>query len=176
MIPPAMKRPLARSPNLWFSALLVILLVFGGWLGHALAGRAELAIYKLLNILGIIYGLLGIVVLSEFVVRSDPLKSFMVQWVATAVAWAHSIIPIGALVGVGMGYQLSSAGITAKFFLGLLAYSIPPLLFVEMAVFNPRLKVFAAQPIAVRNQIFGLALLISGMIVQLIAALQDFNG
>lgn len=100
----------------------------------------------------------------------------MVRWVAAAIAWAHSIIPMGALAGTALGYQLPSAAITAKLFVALFAYSTLPLLFVEMAVLNPKLKAFAAQSLATRNQIFGLTLLITGILAQLITALLDFNG
>ena len=145
----------------------------GGWLGYTLAGHQNLISYKLLNITGIVYGLLGIVVLSEFVAKSDVLKSFLIHWVAGLLLWAHSIIPLGALVGAVIAHASPSASIVAKFFASFFAYSLLILGVLDFAVFNPKFKPLMAH--ATRTQVFGLILLLSGLVVQLIAALQDFN-
>lgn len=163
-----------RRSNLVFYCFVAGLSVIGCFLGYTLAGYQKLVPYKLLNIIGILYGLLGIVVLAEFVTKSDALKSFMVHWVAGLLLWAHSIIPLGALVGAGIAHALPSATVVAKFFASFFAYSLLILGFLDFAVFNPKFKPFTV--LATRTQVFGLILLLSGMVVQLIAALQDFNG
>ena len=162
-----------RTGNLVFGVFVVALLAAGACLGYVLAGYEKLVPYKLLNIIGITYDLLGIVVLAEFVTKSEPLKAFMVHWVAGLLLWAHSVIPLGVLIGAGIGHALPSAAITAKFFLSFLVYSLAVLALLELAVFNP--KASRLQPLAMRTQVFGLILLFSGVIAQLVAALQDFN-
>ncbi|CAN7780834.1 hypothetical protein LJR296_007990 [Cupriavidus necator] len=167
---------LMGSANLRFAVFILTLLGVGASMGYALAGHQRLIPYKLLNIAGIIYGLVGVLVLSEMVAKSDPLKKFMVHWVAGGLIWAHTVIPIGALIGAGVGHALSlpSAAITAKFFVSFFFYSIFVLGVVDSVVFFPRMKRF--QGPASRTQAFGLILLITGLVVQLLAALQDFNG
>lgn len=159
--------------NIVFGGLVTALLLLGAWLGYILAGYEKLATYKLLNIIGIVYGLLGIVVLAEFVTKNEPIKAFMVNWVAGVLLWAHTIIPLGALAGAGIGHSLPSAAVTAKFFVSFFCYSLLVLAILEAVVFNPKFK--RLQGLATRSQSFGLILLLSGVVVQLIAALQDFN-
>lgn len=161
-----------QHSNILFYCLVSCLAVFGAYIGYALAGNPRLVPFKLLNIMGIIYGLLGVVVLSEFVTKNDSLKNFIVHWVAGLVLWAHTIIPLGALIGAGIGNTLPSAGITSKFFSSFFAYSLLVLGFLELAVFNPKLKSFLQ--LGVRTQVFGIILVISGILAQLISALLDF--
>jgi hypothetical protein len=148
--------------------------VIGGCLGYALAGHQKLVSYKLLNITGILYGILGIVVLAEFVAKSDALKNFMVYWVAGVLLWAHSVIPLGALVGAAIAHASPSAAVVEKFFAAFFSYSLLILGFLDFTVVNPKLKLFTV--LGTRTQVFGLILLLSGLVAQLIAALQDFNG
>lgn len=162
-----------RTDNIVFGVFVATLLALGAWLGYVLAGYDKLVPYKLLNIIGIMYSLFGIVVLAEFVTKSEPLKAFMVHWVAGLLLWAHSVVPLGVLMGTGIGHALPSAALTAKFFVSFFAYSMVVLAVLESAVFNPKFKQF--QVLATRTQAFGLILLISGVVAQLVAALQDFN-
>ena len=121
---------------------------------------------------GLVDGLVGVVVLSEMVTSRDSLKKFMVDWVAGVLIWAHSVIPIGALIGAGIGYDLPSSGLTARFFLSFLCYSLIVLGIVDAVVFFPRMK--CLRPLESRTQAFGLILIVSGLSAQLVAAIQDF--
>lgn len=123
--------------------------------------------------MGIAYGLFGIIVLCEFVIRSDKLKSFMVRWIAGLLLWAHSVVPIGAFIGACIGHELPSAGFTGIFFVSFFVYSIWILVAVDAAVFSPKIKRF--QSLDFRHQVFGLILVITGVILQLVAAIKDFN-
>lgn len=102
----AYHRPQMARSRVVFFGLVAALLLLGVWLGYVLAGYEKLAPYKLLNIIGIVYGLLGIVVLAEFVTKSESIKAFMVNWVAGLLLWAHTIIPLGAIAGAGLGHSL----------------------------------------------------------------------
>lgn len=167
-------RRLLNSHTIFFSCFVAVLFFIGVSTGYMLAGHQKLVQYKLLNVIGIFYGLFGIVVLSEFVIRNDALKHFVVHWVAGLLLWAHSIIPLGAIVGAGFAQTLPSSALIAKFFASFFAYSLLVLAFLDFSVFNPKVKAF--QTLATRTQVFGLILLISGGVVQLTAALQDLNG
>lgn len=87
---------LTRSANLRFAMVVVALLGVGATMGYGLAGHERLMPYKLLNIAGIIYGLIGVLVLSEMVAKSDSLKKFMVHWVAGVLIW-HWLLVVTAM-------------------------------------------------------------------------------
>lgn len=70
----------------------------GGWAGFALSCLPKIAPHKLLNIVGILYGLLGVIVLAEIVVKSEALKRVMVTYVAGYALWASMLIPLGMII------------------------------------------------------------------------------
>jgi hypothetical protein len=162
-----------RSRNVVFVVFVVLLLGLGIFVGFSLAGYQKLAPYKLLNIVGIVYGLLGLIVLSELVATSERVKFFMVHWVAATVLWASSVVPLGGLIGATIGHSLPSSEVTGKFFGTFFAYSLAVLTLLEIAVVNPKPKRLAL--LTTRHQLFGLLLLLSGAIAQLVAAVQDLN-
>ena len=149
------------------------LLAFGVWLGLELAALPRLATYKLLNVVGTVYGLLGLVVLSELVAANDRVKEFMVMWVSGAVLWATSVVPLGGLVGTVIGHSLPSASQAGKFFGTFFAYSLLVLVFLEHAVTLP--TNLLSLNLTKRHQLLGLLLLLSGALAQVVAALQDLN-
>src|SRR5258705_7919258 len=162
-----------RVANRIFAVFVAALVGTGALVGHAFSGYARLETFKLLNIVGLAYDLIGILVLSEAVTQSAPLKKFMVNWVARVLLWAHTVVPLGALIGVGIGHSLPSAGATARFFASFFAYSLLVLGLIDSTVTYPRFGRF--QGLEFRRQAFGLILLITGVVVQLIAAIQDLS-
>ena len=162
-----------NAKTLRFFAFVGPMAIAGAWLGFALSRLPKLAAYKLLNITGILYGLLGILVLAELVMRNDELKRFMVTYVAAAVLWGSMVVPVGMLVGSGLAYAAGqpSAGAAAGWSLSFLAWSMLPLSAVDATVLAPtRLLTIDLHG---RHQIFGLALLLGGGTLQLAAAVLD---
>ena len=162
-----------RHANLLFVVFIVVLGLSGALLGHTLARYPKLETFKLLNIVGLTYDLLGILVLSEAVAQSERLKAFMVDWVAGFLLWTQSVVPLGALVGAWLGSSLPSSGITTHFFASFFAYSILVLALIDSTVFFPRFK--RLQDLSLRARTFGLILLITGVVIQLVAAFKDLN-
>jgi hypothetical protein len=154
-----------------FLLFLAALFGVGVYTGVAVASIPKLEAFKLLNILGLTYDLLGLIVLSEFVLESERWKAFMVHWVAGTLLWAQSVIPIGAAFGAEFLSTGPSAARAAAFFFALFAYSLVPLSALDEVVFNPRR--FGVGEKTERTKRFGLLLLLSGVLIQLVAAFLD---
>lgn len=162
--------------NRSFNFLLVLLAAIGGGLAFCLSSIPKLEMFKILNIVGIVYGLVGVMVLSEFVIQNEKWRLFVVEKLSGVLIWAHGAIPLGAsATTLGLFVfardQFPSALPVGASFVGFMFYSLVPTFFIEDLVFvpkNPRHK----DPV-LRTRIFGLFLVVTGMVVQLIAAVQD---
>jgi hypothetical protein len=159
--------------NRRFFAAAAGIALLGIWLGFALSRLPKIAPYKLLNIAGIIYGLLGVVVLAELVMKSDALKRIMVTYVAGAVVWASLVVPLGMLLGAGFAYAagMPSAASTASCSISFVVWSMLPLSTLDATVVAPTRLIKIG--VHGRHQIFGLALLLCGGTLQLVAAVFD---
>jgi len=89
--------------NQIFVGALTVTGALGVAIGYVLSGYTHLETFKLLNIIGLFYDLLGIVVLSEIVSNRTVVKVFFVKWVSGSLIWAQTVIPLGALMGIGLG-------------------------------------------------------------------------
>jgi NADH:ubiquinone oxidoreductase subunit 6 (subunit J) len=162
--------------NRTFSILFFLFCALGGGIAYFLGSLKHLETFKILNIVGMIYGLIGVVVLSEFVAQNEKWRRFMVEKISGLLIWAHGTIPLGAALTSLALYLVSrdefpSSEIVGKSFMGFALYAVLPTFFVEDYVFSPKTERHK-DPI-LRTRIFGLFLVISGMLVQLIAAIQD---
>ncbi len=147
--------------------------VSGGWVGFALSRLQTVTPSKLLNITGIIYGMLGVVVLAEFVVKNDVLKRIMVSYVASTILWASTLVPLGMLLGSGLAFALGlpSAAGTAKWAVAFVIYSLLPLSAIDATIVSPTRLITI--DLHGKHQILGLALVLGGGMLQLIAAILD---
>ena len=124
------------------------------------------------NIVGLTYDLLGLLILSEIVAKSERLTAFVVRWVAGAVLWGQTIVPLGAALGAWLHSAGPSSAAASAFLISFWCYSLFLLALIDSTVFFPRIE--RLQDISLRSRVFGLILLVSGVAVQLIAAFKDF--
>jgi hypothetical protein len=110
---------------------------------------------------------LGVVVLSEMVASSASWKRISVDVVAPFVLWLHTIFPVAAFLGASLTRGPSS-GVVSTFAIGFWGYTLIPLMFLNETVAFPRLR--ALRSTESRWRYFGLLLLLSGVGLQLIAA------
>jgi len=160
-----------RASVVLFIVFLAALFALGLHIGREVASLPRLESFKLLNILGLTLDLLGLLILSEYVVTSERLKAFVVGWVAGLVLWSLTVLPIGAWLGAATFTQGASSAKASEFFLNLFAYVMLPLAVLDAAVANPIQPMSRDRTARVRR--FGLLLLLAGTVVQLLAAFQD---
>ena len=160
-----------RRSTVVFSICIAALFGAGVYMGVALSKLPKLEAFKLLNVLGLTLDLLALLVLSEFVLSSERWKSFVVEWVAGVLLWGQTVVPLGAAFGAEFLAAGPSTSRAAGFFFTLFAYSLLPLAVLDHAVFYP--SRFSVADKTQRTRRFGLLLLVSGVLVQLVAAFQD---
>jgi hypothetical protein len=136
----------------------------------------KLETFKLLNVVGILYGIIGVLVLSEFVVESAKWREFVIAKVSGVLLWVHLAVPLGASVTSAIlswvvPERFPSATLVASASFAFFLWTIPGGLVVEDLVFVPKWARFR-DPV-LRTRVFGLLLVVGGMLVQLIAGVED---
>ncbi|MBU1937158.1 hypothetical protein KKG05_07130 [bacterium] len=154
--------------NRSFLVFIVIVFLLGVFLGHQLSLRRQVDTSKLLNVVGLIYNLLAVMVLSEIVTSNSKLKEISLNLVAPGVLWFHTAIPLGAFVGAMFASGSPSGPSILRFAIAFWVYSLIPLALLEATVVFPRFR--ALRSLESRWRYFGLFLFSSGIALQLIAA------
>lgn len=134
---------------------LIIFLSLVGVLGavtaYSLARLPDLQPYKLVNIIGLLFNLLAVLVLSEALVSNTNWKKICVEWIAPALQWVISTMPLGAVIGAGFARLLGrghSASTVGVFAVSAYLYSVIVGALLEQTVVLPRLlPTCAASPL-----------------------------
>jgi hypothetical protein len=95
----------AMSNRVW-KIVLSLTTALGVFIGYRLSRIPNLQPYKLLNIVGLLYSLLAIFVLSEVLVASAKWKRICVEWIAPVLLWAHITVPIHHMTRLELACQL----------------------------------------------------------------------
>ncbi|MCE5232676.1 MAG: hypothetical protein ABFC67_14000 [Mizugakiibacter sp.] len=157
-----------------FAVLILVSLAAGIMLTFLLSGLLVIPAAKMLNLAGTAYGLIGVVVLSEAVVRSDRIKRFMVIWVGAALLWAHTGLALGACIGAVIVFFSGRPSAYAAYGFALSLFSYVVLIggVVDATVTYPRSV--RLQELTPRHQRLGLIVLVTGLALQLAAAIIEF--
>lgn len=150
----------------YFIALLLFLGIYFGWF---LANRPSFSIQAVLNVVGIVYSMIAVVVLYETVAQNQAFKKIIVSHVAPGLLWAHTVVPLGVTCSWLLIRKFPHGDQIAAFGFTFFAYSVLPLAFLDAAVTFPRILMLMS--FDGRHRRFGLFLLLSGLGMQLIAAL-----
>lgn len=95
--------------NRIFVLYISIVFIFGLVIGYCLSGFQKLETYKLLNVTGLFYDFLGIVVLSEIATSHANWKKISIERVAPAVLWFHTILPLSVALSGGIRWLLAGS-------------------------------------------------------------------
>ncbi len=157
--------------NRKFAIFVSAIAVLGLVTGYRLSALPHLQTYKLLNIVGLCYDLLAVIVLSEIAASSPKWKAFAVAKIAPAVLWLNLIFPIGVFVSAFIATILHrpSATTVSTFALAFSAYAMPPVIILGELVVDPRFAILKG--LQSRWRWFGLLLLLTGVGLQLMAAI-----
>ncbi|MGQ0556786.1 MAG: hypothetical protein ACT4PN_12670 [Nitrospiraceae bacterium] len=148
----------------FFIVLLVLLGIYIGWL---LAIRPSFSVPAVLNVVGIGYSILAVIVLYETIAENEKFKRVIVSFVAPILLWAQTVVPLGVTASWFLTWKLHHGNEISAFGFSFFIYSILPLLFLDATVTFPRFAKLT--PIDGRHRRFGLFLLLSGLGMQLIA-------
>jgi len=158
--------------NRSFAAFIAVIIGLGVATGCKLATLPKLETYKLLNVVGLFYDFLAVVVLSEIAASSAKWKRISVETIAPVVLWLQSAFPFGVFVGGFVAAALlhsSSWTAVSRFAVSFFGYSLIPLSVLDATVTFPRFA--ALKALESRWRWFGLYLLLNGVGLQLIAGL-----
>ncbi len=160
--------------NKLFAVFAIAVALLGALLGYLLSWHPYVRPYKIVLVIGCFYNLLAVIVLSEVFATVKQHKEIALNYIAPAVLWIHTLIPLGAVIGATIAkYLLNAPGnrMALNFSWGVFAYSIIPLGLFDVLVVFPRKKLFASPES--RWRYFGLFMIGTGVLLQLIAAIAD---
>lgn len=162
-------------------------IVLGIFFGVRLSAVEGLETFKVLNVIGLFYDILGLIILSEVLSESERYQKFVADIFSGMLMLAHMGIPAGMLFsGIWLTYfdgrllwladfkGYPSSEITMGIGGGIMIWMIIPLFLIEDVVFRAKVKKF--QTPHSRSRFLGGFLLLSGLLVQFIAALKDLGG
>jgi len=152
------------------------LILLGALAGFRLSLIPALHPYKLLNVAGLLYTLLGVVVLSEIVATATWWKTLCVQVISPAIRWIHYLVPIGAMLGGATAAVLRKpSGMSVLvFWFGFWGASTLVLYLFEHIVVFP--KPPFGQDVDSRWRWLGFFLVMCGVCCQLLAGIADMLG
>jgi hypothetical protein len=158
-----------------FVVFISLVFLLGLYTGCRLSKFPKLETYKLVNIAGLLYDFLGVVVISEMATTNSRWKKISLDWIAPGVLWLHMVFPLGAVFG-GLAAALllenSSGAAVFKFASAFLGYSMIPLIAMSQTV-SPQFAFF--RNVESRWRWFALLLLLTGVGLQLVAALMGLR-
>jgi hypothetical protein len=161
----------SRVSNRRFAVFIVVIFGLGVAAGYRLSILPKLESYKLLNVVGLSYDFLAVLVLSEIAASTEKWKKISVETIARVVLWFHTTFPLGASLGgflAGLLLHGSSSGAAvSSFAFSFFLYSLIPLSVLNETVTFPRFA--ALKSLESRWRWFGLYLLANGVGLQLIA-------
>jgi hypothetical protein len=108
-----------------YAVFLAVIVGLGVATEYWLATLPKLESYQLLNVAGLLYTFLAVVVLSEIATSSVRWKKISVETIAPVVLWLHTVFPLSvSLGGVLTVARHSSSWAVPRFaFMSLLSFT-----------------------------------------------------
>lgn len=152
-----------------------LIFVIGMFIGLKLALHGTFEVFKLFNIVGLIFDLIGVVILTYLITSNELIKEIITSWFAFIAAGFLGFMPMGLFLGAA--YASSFLGINEidrlfEYYLPIMLYSLASFYFIEETVLSPTSNYFKSQDVRVKA--CGGFFIISGLLIQLYAAVLDF--
>jgi hypothetical protein len=146
----------------------------GWWLGGKLLAIGSFEPFKVMNILGLLFDLSGLCILSTFVMS----RSTVVEKIPNAVAGNFAILILGASVGARLRATFSISGVgqtrLAEFATdSIFFFACPIIVFLAVAVADSKRDFGWSDE--QRTRIFGGFFLVYGIVLQVYAGILDLN-
>jgi len=148
--------------------------------GFATPAIPGFAAYKVLNIIAALYGLLSVVVLSEYLIRRTWWQNLVANRISRVVIWIQFNVPVGLTVGAVLNLFHSDGSKTPAFSLikttlWVTVVSVVATFILEDTVVRPLFRALAVSA-EERARVLGFYLLIMGLATQLAASVLDLLG
>jgi hypothetical protein len=164
--------PTGRLHGFLVSSAIIGLLLTGVAIGLSLASLPEFRIYKLFNVIGVVWSIFGVATLSYLTAASESLQLALLRGTSFLFTCLLIQVPLGLMLAavIGVFQQLPSARAT----LAAGSYLLIPG-FISMLIFehfvDPRPR--WAHTTRVRIAVLGGYFVLAGLAAQLTAALFD---
>ena len=145
----------------------------GVYLAFILGGLPKFEIYKLVNITGLLLDIFGVLILSDFVFEKSERFAYLFDYIFAFSMLALMLIPMGIFSGqiIGLFLDLPSIKSITTFAGGMMLYVGMPLYATDGL--GDALKLNFYKSIKFRTKFLGWYFLISGFILQFVAAIND---
>lgn len=155
--------------------LPIPLYTFLGWeIGVYLIQRDSFEVFKILNIIGLFYDLMGICILSKFISDTPKYHSIIPDYVAEQFIAFLTLVGFGMLLaGTNGPNGPSRESLVLLITKGYILFISPTVVFTYLFVADVDRNTGWTQ--AMRTKLFGAFFLITGIIIQIIAAFMDLK-
>lgn len=156
------------------SVIFVISILLGAFIGWELSFFRNFQYFKLVNLTGLLYDMLAILLLSYAVLANDSIKDHVAHKVSMFVIILSSVFPMGIVGGSALS-SLFGGGVSGELVTYIYSFVgvsiIPTYYFFGSPVFEPvGNRAFKPEK---RIKILGAILLFMGFVFQIIAAFGD---
>ncbi|NOF46594.1 hypothetical protein [Vibrio cholerae] len=159
------------STTLRVNLIMVLCAMIGGFLGYQYGQNEQLKFYKLLNLFGLIYDFVAVLLLSYVVLIKDKIQYAVAHYMSLLFIWFSVLFPASFHVS----YTLTSISSELDWHMYIFIYiSIIPMLYVYSSpVLEPKSnKTYEPSR---RVKILGTILLLVGFLFQITAAIVDIR-
>ena len=149
--------------------------VLGAGLAYRLAQLPHLAAFKLLNVAGILYDLLGVLILTYVVVSSNAFRSFIAGWGSVLALGLTSWTVLGLFGGALVLSIFGSTNLAELWALAtpMLVFALASGIFIEDFALVPIFPKFKS--VDARVAALGGYFLVAGLLLQFYAAILDLG-
>lgn len=154
--------------NKVFPYFVIVILLVGVGLGRFLSFKPSFSISSMINVIGIFYSIIAVILLYEAISESAKYRNLAVNLFAPLMLWVHTLVPLGLAASWVISKGGPSRNVIASFGISLFSYSVLPMGLFDIVVSNPSIKSW--QPVDIRFKRFSFFLLVSGLVLQLISA------
>ena len=152
-----------------------LIFVTGVFLALKLALYGAFDVFKIFNIIGLIFDIVGVVILTYFIAANERIKKIITFWFASIAVGFLGFMPLGLFIGAlyaSAVLHINEIDRLFEYYLPITLYSLFSFYFIEATVLSPKSKYFESQEIRVKA--CGGYFIISGLLIQLYAAVLDF--
>jgi len=157
----------------YYAVTSLMFFVFGAFIQYSLGSLANIEVFKLFSVTGLVFDIFGFLLLSEIVIKIPAKYEKLLDAVYGTLMLFVFIVPLSISVSGVLAFliELPSRNIISSFFGGIFTYLAIPLLFLDLGADFFKLKVYTSSTSRIR--MMGWFLLLSGLILQLIGSSMD---